>query len=320
MNVEIPPSLRELYEASGPILRYRIQRDVIGRDESYIATSEMGMAVAKLPAVQQILAAQDASGWWGDFRTSEVAALRLCEWGLESHRALENFCEQVLLPTLLKDDVLWEFGELELDAAGRTQARRIVRDKTLNLLCRARREDDPMVRTHLEFVLAEWEHYTAQAGTKAKETTPLPLPTADGYAAVCRYPWSDDEFPRVRDAVERLAQFSEKQPTPAHVPRALAPFLFQLLDKWQYLEQPPRLLYELELAAELGAARDLDYSAWMLDELEARQDADGFFRFPDAGDIVASWYFPLEKENPGEFYIEFTFRAELIFKRLAYDI
>lgn len=311
MGTDIPPSLRELYERSGPILRYRIVRDVIGRDESYVETTHMGMEVAKLPDVQQILAAQDAHGLWGDFRTSELAALRLCECGLESHRAMDNFRELVLLPTLLNNDALWEFAKLELDDAGRKQARRIVRDKTLHLLCRSNREEDPAVRTYLELLLAEWEHYVAGGDAP---------PTTDGYAAVCRYPWNDDEFPRVHDAVARIVTYSENHAPPEHFPKPLAPFLFRLLDKWQYLEQPPRLLQDLELAAQLGEARDLDYSAWMLEELEARQDADGFFRFPDAGDILASWYFPLEKTDPDEFYVEYSFRAELIFKLLAYDV
>ena len=311
MLTDIPPSLRELYELSGPILRYRILRDVIGHDESYIETMQMRMEIARLPDVQQILAAQDAHGLWGDFRTSELAALRLCEFGLEAHRAMDNFRELVLLPTLLNNDALGEFDKLELDEAGRKQARRIVRDKTLHLLCRSNRDEDPAVQTYLELLLAEWEQYLA-GGAAA--------PTADGYAAVCRYPWSDDDFPRVCDIVTRMVTYSEEHAPPEDFPQPLAPFLWRLFDKWQYLEQPPRLLQELELAAHFGAARDLNHSAWMLEELEARQDADGFFRFPDAGDLLASWYFPLEKTDPDEFYIEYTFRAELIFKLLAYDV
>ncbi len=321
MGTDIPPSLRELYELSGPILRYRILRDVIGHDESYVETMHMGMEVAKLPDVQQILAAQDAHGLWGDFRTSELAALRLCEFSLELHRAMDNFRELVLLPTLLNNDALWEFGKLELDEVGQKHARRIVRDKTLHLLCRSNRDEDPVARTYLELLLAEWEQYVAAGADPASiEAARLPIPTTDGYAAVCRYPWNDDDFPRVRDAVTRIVTYGVEHAPPEHFPQPLAPFLFRLADKWQYLEQPPRLLYELELAAQLGAARDLDYSAWMLEELEARQDADGFFRFPDAGDILASWHFPLEKTNPDEFYIEYSFRAELIFKLLAYDV
>ncbi len=103
-------------------------------------------------------------------------------------------------------------------------------------------------------------------------------------------------------------------------PPRLAPYVFRLHDKWQYLAQPPRLLYDLELAASLGVARDLNSTSWMLEELEARQDADGFFRFPDADAIQPSWYFPIEKSDPESFHIEYTFRAELIFKLLAYDL
>ena len=146
-------------------------------------------------------------------------------------------------------------------------------------------------------------------------------PTTEGYAAVCRYPWSDDEFPRVCDLVKRLVMYAgDHELRLPEMPPPLAANIFHLLDKWQYLAQPPRLFYELELAATLGVARDLNVTSWMLEELEARQDADGFFRFPDAGEIHPTWYFPIEKFTPEEFHIEFTFRGELIFKLLAYDV
>ena len=315
MPADIPPSLRALYAASGPILRYRILRDIVGHDESYIETANMGMDVAKLPHVREILDAQ-ANGMWGDFRTTELAALRLCEYGLESHRVMDSLREQVLLPTLLRDDLIWEFEQAGPDAEGKHHARRIIRDKALHLLVRTQRTEDPVARTVLEQLLAEWELFLAASANDARR----PCPTAEGYAAVCRYPWDDDEFPRVRDLVKRMTGHVEVNSPSPDFPKPLVPYLYQLLDKWQYLEQPSRSLYELELTANLGVARDLDFSSWMLEELEARQDADGFFRFPDAGEIQSSWYFPLEKESSDELYVEYTFRAELIFKLLAYDL
>ena len=320
MSADLPPSLRALYDACGPILRYRILRDVLGEDESYVRTAHAGLEVLKLPEVQQLLAAQQENGLWTDFRTSEIAALRLCEFGLESQESLERLREQVLLPTLLDNHALWEYSQSPLDEAGKRVARRILRDKALHLLCRIQRREDPVIRTQLEVILVEWEHYLAHSVSNGKtQTLSLPAPTADSYAAVCRYPWSDDEFLRVHELVTRLVKHAEANVTQTAL-QPLAVLLFRLDDKWQYLAQPPRLLHDLELAATLGVARDLDFAEWMLEELEARQDADGFFRFPDAGEIQSSWYFPLEKTNPDEFYVECTFRAELIFKLLAFDI
>ena len=312
---DIPASLRELWDASGPVLRHRLLRDVVGHDESYVETMSMGLDLLRLPDVRQILESQ-VNGAWGDFRTTEIAAHRLCELGLESHRALEQLRELVLQPTLFKEDLIWEFEQAGLDAEGNKHARRIIRDKSVHLVCRMLRDEDELMRTFLEQILAEWERYLSAA---AKDEY-VPYPTADGYAAVCRYPWDDDSFPRIADVVKRMTLHVEATPPPSTFPRLLAPFLFRLFDKWQYIEQPPRMLYDLELTARLGVARDLDFSAWMLEEMEARQDADGFFRFPDAGEIQSSWYFPLEKENPDEFHLEYTFRAELIFKLLAYDL
>ncbi len=312
---DLPPSLRALYEACGPILRYRILRDVVGHDESYIETANMQADVAKLPNVHRLIAAQQENGLWGDFRTTEVAAHRLCEYGLESHRVIDDLRERILQPTLLKDDLIWEFEQAGLDDEGKRLARRVVRDKTLHLLCRTQREDDPLARTFLEHVLAEWELCLTGTGAARKAH-----PTADGYAAVCRYPWDEDEFPRIESLVKRLIDHVEAQSPPERIPNLLMPYLLRVDDKWQYLAQPPRLLYELELAATLGMARDLDFGAWMLEELEARQDADGFFRFPEAGQIQSYWYFPVESDDPDEFYLEYTFRAELIFKRLEYDL
>jgi len=323
LPADLPPSLRELYDGCGPVLRFRILRDIAGQDESYVETANMAMELLNHPNAQPILRAQQPNGLWGDFLTTEVAVLHLCELGLARCHAVERVREQVLEPTLTKADVIWEFEKAGFDAEGKKLARRIVRDKTLHMLCRTNPEEDPVVRTFLEQLLVEWELYLDAAETvkNVKDLAPLSAPTTEGYAAVCRYPWSDDEFPRVCDLVKRLVTYSEdhnlRQP---EMPQPLAANIFHLFDKWEYLAQPPRLFYDLELAASLGVARDLSVTSWMLEELEARQDADGFFRFPDADEVHPSWYFPVEKFTPDEFHIEYTFRAELIFKLLAYDI
>jgi len=258
------------------------------------------------------LQAQMPSGWWGDFLTTEVAVLHLCEMGLAGCRAVERTREAVLEPTLVNPGAIWEFERADLDSDGKRLARRIVRDKTLHMLCRSSRDENPAVRTFLEQIFVEWNAYL---------TSGMPLPTADGYAAVCLYAWNDDEFPRVREMVTQLVSHHEQGASgEADVSPMLAPFLYRLLDKWQYLAEPPRLLYELELASALGVTRDLAACNWMLEELEMRQDADGFFRFPDASEFLPSWYFPIEKHTPAEYEVEYTFRAELIFKLLAYDV
>jgi len=323
LSADIPASLHGLFSWCGPVLRYRILRDLVGHDESYVETAGLGMELLKHPDVEPILRAQLPNGSWGDFLTTEVAVLHLCEMGLRQCQAVERAREKVLEPTLAKADAIWEFEQAGLDADGKRLARQIVRDKTLHMLCRLNPEEDPVVRTFLEQILVEWELYlnVAERGKDVQELAPLPPPTSEGYAAVCLYPWTDDEFPRVRDLVTRLVRYAEDHEIRrAEIPKPLSTSVFHLFDKWQYLAQPPRLFYELELAATLGVARDLFSTVWMLEELEARQDADGFFRFPDAGEVHPSWYFPIEKFTPEEFHIEYTFRADLILKLLAYDL
>ena len=108
----IPVFVRDLYETAGPIIRYRIQRDILGRDLSHIAVMQMAKDVAALPLVREFLVTQQPNGLWGTFlRTFEIFQ-RLCEVGLEEHDALSLCRDQVLFPTLLREDVLWEFEGL----------------------------------------------------------------------------------------------------------------------------------------------------------------------------------------------------------------
>ncbi len=99
-----------------------------------------------------------------------------------------------------------------------------------------------------------------------------------------------------------------------------APYLFRLHEKWDYLARPHVMLHDLELAARLGIVREIPATVWMLEELEAHQDADGIFRFDAEGEVKADWYFPLEAHSPEVYPLEWSFRAALIFKLLEYDI
>lgn len=324
---DIPPGLRALYDAAGPVIRHRLLRDVLGRDDSFLQTAHLGLDVGKLPEAEEIAAAQEPDGCWSGAllaareqkrMATETAILRLCELGLESSDAVQACLEKALIPTLLAADVLWELETLARDAAARAAARAVVRDAVLRLICRATRVHDAAIRPHLEVVLAEWDRFLGSAG--AAQASLLP-PTAASYAAVCWYPWSDDDFPRVRKLVERLSAWAETQLVkPAVRPPLVAPHVLRLRDKWEYLARPPLLFHELELAARLGVARDLTVTRWLIEELEARQDADGFFRFDRQEAVEPSWYFPLEKTRREDYPVEWTFRAALVFKLLEYDV
>jgi hypothetical protein len=320
---DIPPSLRDLYSASGPVIRFRLVRDIIGQDDTYITTAHLGLDIPRLPEVQALFTAQEIDGSWAGVLagapddaaavTTERAVLRLCELGLEKCEAVNQCIEKALLPTLIQSDVLWEFQDwAETDDA----ARHIVRDKTLRLICRATREYDDLIRPLMQLVLTEWEFFLSNP-----QTAGVRPPTADAYFAVCWFPWSDDDFERVRPLVKRLSEYAEGRiGGEMALPDVYAPYVYQLADKWEYMARPQDLFYELELAARLGVARDLSVTQWLLEELEARQDTDGMFRFDVGGDVEASWYFPLEKTRIEEFPVEWTFRAELIYKLLEFDI
>jgi hypothetical protein len=319
VSQSLPVFVRELYERSGPILRYRIQHDVLGRDLSHIAVAHMAEDVAALPRVRELLSAQQENGLWGNFLQTFEAFQRLCELGLEEHDAVSRCGDEVLYPTLLREDTLWELEGTFRDEAGRRAARQVVRDMTLHLLCRSRREKDPLVKSHLERVLAEWGLFVSSGPQTAWNG--MALPTRYAWLAVACYPWSDEEFDRVRDAILKLDTFiAEKQPSPpANTHRVLAAAALCDQGKQVFLSQPWRLFYGLEMAARLGMVRDLPSARWMFDEMEAHQDGDGVFRFDSAPLDEPLYFFPIEETDPHRYEIEYTFHAHHIYKLLEYD-
>jgi hypothetical protein len=275
--------------------------------------------------------AQQLDGSWGGILsrgpesmvTTEYAMLRLCELGLESSDAVEACLEKALLPTLITPDVIWEYESVAPDDLTRRAARQLVRDKTLHLICRATRRHDAVLKPFMETMLAEWDHYLKHVGDRKKSahTGEIPPPTANGYAAVCWYPWSDDDFERVRALMKRLMLHGEDAlDHPATSLPIYSGQLFTLHDRTEYWSRPDLLFHDLELSARFGSARDHAVSRWLLEELEARQDADGWYRFDPPEPFEVWWYFPLEKTSPEEFAVEWSFRAALILKLLEYDI
>ncbi|MFZ5433725.1 MAG: hypothetical protein ACOZB3_08130 [Calditrichota bacterium] len=324
-DLDIPPLYRELFDAAGPVVRYRLVRDVLGRDDSFIQTAHLGLELPRLTEVEALLTAQEMDGSWsgllgadvfGEKIATETALLRLCELGLENHEAVQVCIEKALIPTLFHSDVIWEWEKTATDDLSRRAARQIVRDKALRLIVRATSEMDEVLKPVFETIITEWNHYL-EGGNGGR----LAPPTTDAYAALCWYRWSDDDFPRVRGLVKRLVERAESvMGHPISVPEIFSPHLFQLADKWEYLARPPLFFLELELAARLGVARDLPVTQWMLDELEMRQDADGRFRFSGDDSIEQNWYYPLDRTGSSDPSVEWTFRAALIYKLLEYDL
>ena len=316
----IPAFLRDLHERAGPVLRYRIQRDVLGRDLSHIAVVQMAKDVAALPRAQELLLAQQANGAWGNFVQTSETFQRLCELGLEEHDAITRCRDEVLFPTLLRVDALWELETRTQTEAEHRAARQALRDMTLHLLCRSRREEDMLVKSHLERVLAEWGYYVSSG--PHREWSGAALPTIYAWPAVACYPWPDEDFERVRDLALKLDVFIEKkQPAPPEgTPEVLAAIALRDVDKEVYLSQPWQLFHSLEMAARLGMVHDLPWAGWMLNEMEAHEDSDGFFRFDSAPPEEPLYFFPIEETDPARYEIEYTFHAHHIYKLLAYDL
>jgi hypothetical protein len=316
----LPAFVRDLYDAAGPIIRYRIQRDVLGRDLSHIAVAHMAKDVAALTYVKEFLNEQQSNGLWGTFlRTFEIFQ-RLCEVGLEAHDALTLCRDEILFPTLLRDDVLWEFEGIAHNEDEQRAARQVVRDMTLHMLCRSRREPDLLIKSYLERIMAEWGFYMSTG--PHREWSGEPLPTIYAWPAVACYPWADDELERVSTVLKKLDAFIEqKQPAPPeNAPELLAAVSLRDADKETYLSQPWQLFYSLEMAARLGVVRDLPWAEWMLSEMEAREDSDGFFRFDSAPPVEPMYFFPIEETDPARFEIEYSFHAHYIYKLLEYDL
>ena len=315
----IPAFVRDLYEVAGPIIRYRIQRDILSRDLSHIAVARMAKDVAALPPVQEFLRGQQPHGLWGTFlRTFEIFQ-RLCEAGLEEHDTLSRCRDDILFPTLMRDDVLWEFEGLVHTDDEQRAARQVVRDMTLHMLCRSRREPDLLVKSYLERVMAEWGFFISTG--PHREWLGEPLPTIYAWPAIACYPWADDEIGRVSDLLKKLDTFIEqKQPAPPeNAPEILTTVCLRDADKETYLSQPWQLFYSLEMAARLGVVRDLPWAEWMLTEMEAHQDSDGFFRYDTPPPAEPLYFFPVEETDPARFEIEYTFHAHHIYKLLEYD-
>jgi hypothetical protein len=315
----IPAFLRDLYQRAGPIIRYRIQRDVLGRDLSHIAVAQMAKDVAALPMAQELLTTQRSTGLWKNFLQTYESLQRLCELGLEEHDAVTRCRDGILFPTLLREDALWEFEALAQSDAERRAVRLAVRDMTLHLLCRSRREEDLLLKSHLERVLAEWGYYVSTG--PHRKWNGAAIPTIYAWPAVACYPWSNEEFERVREVALKLDAFIEKkQPAPPEgTPEVLAAIALRDVDKDVFLSQPWQLFYSLEMAARLGMVRNLSWARWMLNEMEAHEDSDGFFRFDSRPPDDPLYFFPIEETDPARYEIEFTFHAHHIYKLLAYD-
>jgi hypothetical protein len=163
---------------------------------------------------------------------------------------------------------------------------------------------DALIESHLETVLAE--------GMKTGQATWM------GFAAVCCYPWNEDSIPHVHDTMKQLFEKLDSQQAVNFVhDDLLTPSLLRIPSKEEYLARPARLFFDLEMSARLGLTNELNVTRWLFEELESRQDADGWVRFPATDE--RNWYFPLETKSAEDFHIEWTFRAAHIFKLLEYD-
>jgi hypothetical protein len=182
-------------------------------------------------------------------------------------------------------------------------------------MCRSLQTDNALIRSQLEIILTEWEMFVDKQDRRQ-------APTLFGYAAICWFPWDDDEFPRIRELAvklfDALEQWIDKK---IEYPPWLEPHRLKLYSKESFLAHPARLLYHLELSARLGITSDLPVTKWLLEELQFRQDADGLVRFEhnELPPEPIDYYFPLEAASEDGYPIEYTFRAQLIFKLLSYD-
>lgn len=295
---DLPPSFQQLFKESGPILRYRILRDVLGRDESWIETSSAQGAVLKHPRVTQIASEQLPNGSFGD-RLSQTAAttLWLCEAGASGHGAVQRVLEYVVLPTLAQEQVTWELS---------ADQRSLARDVCLHILARASRGQHPLLESYLELVKLEWQHWFVN-----KRSAP---PTVPAYAAMVWWQPAPDKLLDKRALLAKLLNEVEAQP------EVLLPENTRLIipDKADYLAAPVRMLFDLEQGARAGIVGDVPHLRWLYDELEVGQDADGMWHFEiEETPAHLSWYYPLEENSLDR---ELTIRALMIYKLLNYDV
>lgn len=295
---DLPPSFQELYKQSGPILRFRILRDVLGRDESWIETANAKVAVLKHPRVQQLAVQQLENGSFGNKLGSTAAAvLWLCEAGAEEHPAVERVLDFVVLPTLAQEDVSWELSP---------QQRPLVRDVCLHLLARATRGTHLLLESYLEIIKNEWQRWLADHSAGP--------PTIPAYSAMVWWQPPAEQQLAKRDLLSALLNEVELQP------EVLLPDASRLLipDKQTYLAEPVRMLHDLELGARAGVVGNVSHLQWLYDELEVAQDADGLWHFTlEEAPAYLSWYYPLEENAQDR---ELTVRALMIYKLLNYDV
>lgn len=315
---DIPPFLQSLFTSAGPILRFRILRDLLEQDESWIRTADRDRELNKHPAIVELMNARAGNGTWNGLliglspaefpRSTAFAMLRLCEWGREQHPLIPQTIEKVLLPTLTRNDFLWEFAAIARTDSDKLLARRLVRDSVLQIITRATRTPNELIQAQLEILLTEYE---------SGETATLP-----GFAALCWYPWDDDDFPRVKDtAVKLFERLEDSLGKAADYPDWFEAHRLKLFHKENYLQFPSLLLFHLELTARLGITSALPFASWLLEELQIRQDADGLFRFEHnaLSPEPIGYGFPLEADSETGYPLEYSFRAHLIFKLLGYD-
>lgn len=298
MIPDLPPSFQQLYKDSGPILRYRILRDVLDRDESWIETSNAIGAVLKHPRLVQLASEQLPNGSFGD-RLSHTAAtvLWMCEAGAASHGVVQRALDYVVLPTLAQENVTWELAP---------EQRPLVRDVCLHLLARATRGTHPLLESYLELVKLEWQHWFQD-----KKSSPPTVP------AYCAMVWWQPPAEQAVSKRELLAQLLNEVEA---LPEVLLPENTRLLipGKEKYLAEPVRMLFDLEHGARAGIVNDVAHLRWLYEELEVQQDADGMWHFfLEETPAHLSWYFPLEEHAQDR---ELTVRALMIYKLLNYDV
>ncbi|MCB9357561.1 MAG: hypothetical protein H6505_03220 [Calditrichaeota bacterium] len=298
MIPELPPSFQQLYKDSGPILRYRMLRDVLDRDESWIETAQAKDAVYKHERVVELSALQLENGSFGNTLGSTAAVvLWLCEAGAEEHPAVKRVLELVVLPTLAQETVTWELP---------AEMRPLVRDVCLHILARATRGTHALLESYLELVKLEWQRWQSD-----RRATP---PTVPAYSAMVWWQPPAEQILSKRELLTKLLRDLEEQPdVPLPEPSRL-----MIPDKQIYLAEPVRMLHDLELGARAGIVGEVEHLRWLYDELEVQQDADGMWHFSiEETPAAYSWYYPLEE---GKQDIELTVRALMIYKLLNYDV
>ncbi|MFH1010087.1 MAG: hypothetical protein V1784_02490 [bacterium] len=68
----LAPAYKPLFELAGPVIRYRILRDLAHRDDSFLETMGLRQEVEKQPFVRAILPQRMADGSWGEWTGFQV--------------------------------------------------------------------------------------------------------------------------------------------------------------------------------------------------------------------------------------------------------